>query len=255
MSDNKALSRPLFFKMLANRSKLAEKTVRRVYEEMFLLVAEELRMNGVFELPDICKITTKQQGGIDKKTFGEYMFVEAYEALKFKGRNRLLDYVNGRAVSKEAKKRRKSGRLSKSDIKLRNLTYEQRQQDFGTYLDRLEQETIDKGLKNPNRVSQEQLVRLIAKYTGMTKDSIRAMQESEANIIRYQLKNGKKIAYGNIGKFGLQYFAARKEHDGVRPYTGEEIFVEAKDAFYYPQFTFLPAFKQEIRELTEDNFV
>lgn len=256
MAKRTHLSKTLFFELWAKRSGLSVKTIKKVYEQMFLLMAEELKFNGEFELPDICRIETVSMGGKDRRMFDiGYVFVEAYEGIKFKVKDKLLDFVNGRAVSDTAKRRKKTNRLSTSDIKLKNLTYEQRKDDFESYLNSLEEEMANKGLKRTNRVNDEQLIRLIAKYTGMTIASVRTMKESESNVIKYQLKSGRKVGYGNIGKFGLELSPYVEEHDGKNPYTGEEVYVEAREPFYYPQMTFLPAFKQEVRELTEDNFV
>ena len=51
---------------LSNKAKLSEKTVRKVYDNLFLLISEELRFAGSVKLKRIGVFSVKQNGGRDK---------------------------------------------------------------------------------------------------------------------------------------------------------------------------------------------
>ena len=53
-------------KRLATRVKLSDKTVRKVYDNLFLLVSEELRFAGTVKLKRFGTFTLHQRGGRDK---------------------------------------------------------------------------------------------------------------------------------------------------------------------------------------------
>ena len=110
---------------LANRTKLSEKTVRKVYNALFELVAEELRFSDEVRLKRFGVFTTVQRGGKDRavpRPDGtiEIKYIEPYQKIKFKPAGEFINYANGRLVDKESKKRKRKGKLTKNETKLLN---------------------------------------------------------------------------------------------------------------------------------------
>lgn len=136
-----SLTKRQFFSILSNRTGLSEKTVRKVHEELFLLLVEELKFNGEVDIPRICKIRTKVNGGKDRKYFGKgYIFVEEYLGIRFKAKEDLLNFVNGRAIGHESKKFKKHGKKRRVDIQLENLSFEDRKKNLDKIIDNVMEE-------------------------------------------------------------------------------------------------------------------
>lgn len=130
---------------LSNKAKLSEKTVRKVYDNLFLLISEELRFAGSVKLKRIGVFSVKQNGGRDKivpKPDGsvESMFIEPYYTIKFKPAPEFINYVNGKLVHKDAKKRERKGTLTKSDKALLKYTTDDRERNLDIALEKLAEE-------------------------------------------------------------------------------------------------------------------
>ena len=138
-------------KRLATRVKLSDKTVRKVYDNLFLLVSEELRFAGTVKLKRFGTFTLHQRGGRDKnipRPDGSVnrVYVEPYYTIKFKPAGEFINYANGRMTDKESKKRMRNGTLTKSDKKLLNYNTDDRERNIEMAL-----EKIEKKIKNGKR--------------------------------------------------------------------------------------------------------
>lgn len=112
-----------FMKTLAKRSKVSEKTVRKVYDNLFELVAEELRFADEVRLKRFGVFTTVQRGGKDMMIprpdgTKESKYVEPYQKIKFKPAAEFTNFANGRLVDKESKKRERKGQLTANERRL-----------------------------------------------------------------------------------------------------------------------------------------
>ena len=110
---------------LANRTKLSEKTVRKVYNALFEIVAEELRFSDEVRLKRFGVFSTVQRGGRDRpvpRPDGtiEMRYIEPYQKIKFKPAGEFTNYANGKLVDKESKKRKRKGKLTKNETRLLN---------------------------------------------------------------------------------------------------------------------------------------
>lgn len=110
---------------LANRTKLSEKTVRKVYNALFEIVAEELRFSDEVRLKRFGVFSTVQRGGRDRpvpRPDGtiEMRYIEPYQKIRFKPAGEFTNYANGKLVDKESKKRKRKGKLTKNETRLLN---------------------------------------------------------------------------------------------------------------------------------------
>ena len=110
---------------LANRTKLSEKTVRKVYNALFEIVAEELRFSDEVRLKRFGVFSTVQRGGKDRpvpRPDGtiEMRYIEPYQKIRFKPAGEFTNYANGKLVDKESKKRKRKGKLTKNETRLLN---------------------------------------------------------------------------------------------------------------------------------------
>lgn len=110
-------------KTLAIRSKVSEKTVRKVYDSLFELVAEELRFADEVRLKRFGTFSTVQRGGkdmmvpqVDGTKVAKY--IEPYQKIRFKPAAEFTNFANGRLVDKESKKRERKGNLTKNERRL-----------------------------------------------------------------------------------------------------------------------------------------
>lgn len=132
-------------KRLSNKTKLSEKTVRKVYDNLFLLMSEELRFAGSVKLKRIGVFTVKQNGGRDRTVprpdgSVERVFIEPYYTVKFKPAAEFLNYVNGRLVNKDSKKRERQGALTKSEKALFKYTTQDKERNLDMALQKLAEE-------------------------------------------------------------------------------------------------------------------
>ena len=132
-------------KRLATKVKLSDKTVRKVYDNLFLLVSEELRFAGTVKLKRFGTFTLQQRGGRDKnvpRPDGSInrVYVEPYYTIKFKPAAEFTNYANGRMVDKESKKRMRNGTLTKSEKKLLKYNTDDRERNLEMALEKIAEE-------------------------------------------------------------------------------------------------------------------
>jgi nucleoid DNA-binding protein len=132
-------------KRLAVRAKLSDKTVRKVYDNLFLLASEELRFCGTVKLKRFGTFTLKQRGGRDKNVprpdgSVERVYIEPYYTIKFKPTAEFINYANGRMTEKESRKRMKNGTLTKSDKNLLNYNTDDRERNLEMALEKIAEE-------------------------------------------------------------------------------------------------------------------
>lgn len=139
------MGRPIRFtdlmRRLAEKSGLSEKTVRKVYNNLFLLVTEELRFADEVKLKRFGTFYTVDRGGKDKKVPRpdgtlELKYIEPYKQIKFKPVAEMMNYTNGKIVDKESKKRLRKGALTKSEQKLLKYKPEDKERAFEVELDK-----------------------------------------------------------------------------------------------------------------------
>lgn len=112
-------------KKLAQQSRVSEKTVRKVYDNLFELVSEELRFADEVRLKRFGVFYTVQRGGTDRmvpRPDGtlESRYIEPYQKVKFRPATEFTNFANGKLVDKESKKRLRKGRLTTNEKKLVN---------------------------------------------------------------------------------------------------------------------------------------
>lgn len=134
-----------FMKRLSNKTKLSEKTVRKVYDNLFLLMAEELRFAGSVKLRRIGTFTIKQNGGKDKNVPNpdgtvSRVYIEPYFTIRFKPTGEFINYVNGRLVNKDSKKRERKNALTKNEKALLRYKTGDRERDLEIALEKLAEE-------------------------------------------------------------------------------------------------------------------
>lgn len=135
---SKPITKRQFFEILASRSKLSEKTVRKLYDVMFKLIIEELKFNGEIDLPSICKIRAVNRKGKDMYVPNIGMtYVHERIGIQFKVKDALVDFVNGIGLSKSAKKTARKGKITKRDIEIRNLKFEDRKKNFNNIINQV----------------------------------------------------------------------------------------------------------------------
>lgn len=132
-------------KRLSNNTKLSEKTVRKVYDNLFLLMSEELRFAGRVKLKRIGVFTVRQNGGRDKTVprpdgSVERVFIEPYYTVKFKPAAEFLNYVNGKLVTKDSKKRERKGALTKNEKALFKYTPQDKERNLDMALEKFAEE-------------------------------------------------------------------------------------------------------------------
>lgn len=141
----KALGFTDFMKRLSTRSKLSEKSVRKVYDNLFLLLSEELRFCGEMRLKRFGTFTLEQRGGKDRnvpKPDGtlERLYIEPYYTIKFKPAPEFKNYVNGKIVDKSSKKRQRAGKLTKGERNLLKYKTDDKERNLAIALERLAEE-------------------------------------------------------------------------------------------------------------------
>ena len=137
-----------FIKKLAIRCRLKEKTVRKVYDNMFELIAEELRFADEIHLKRFGTFSTVQRGGKDKKVPQPdgsfmYMYIEPYQKIRFKPAAEFTNYANGKIVDKESKKRERKGMLTKNEKKLLRYKTDDRDRNLSIAIDKLLEDVKD----------------------------------------------------------------------------------------------------------------
>lgn len=133
---------------LANRTKLSEKTVRKVYNALFEIVAEELRFSDEVRLKRFGVFSTVQRGGRDRpvpRPDGtiEMRYIEPYQKIKFKPAGEFTNYANGKLVDKESKKRKRKGKLTKNETRLLNYKTDDKDKNLELAIEKIMEDNGD----------------------------------------------------------------------------------------------------------------
>lgn len=133
---------------LANRTKLSEKTVRKVYNALFEIVAEELRFSDEVRLKRFGVFSTVQRGGRDRpvpRPDGtiEMKFIEPYQKIRFKPAGEFTNYANGKLVDKESKKRKRKGKLTKNETRLLNYRTDDKDKNLELAIEKIMEDNGD----------------------------------------------------------------------------------------------------------------
>lgn len=133
---------------LANRTKLSEKTVRKVYNALFEIVAEELRFSDEVRLKRFGVFSTVQRGGRDRpvpRPDGtiEMRYIEPYQKIKFKPAGEFTNYANGKLVDKESKKRKRKGKLTKNETRLLNYRTDDKDKNLELAIEKIMEDNGD----------------------------------------------------------------------------------------------------------------
>lgn len=135
-NNQRALNKKDFFALLAQRSGLSEKSVRRLYDQMVKLVAEELKLNGVINLPDLCKIIAKEKKGRDVVLPDKRItYVDSRLSLRITPKDYLKDVVNDRVIGKNTTKMLRRGGTPKSLVTISEFKNKRSPKDFSTALE------------------------------------------------------------------------------------------------------------------------
>lgn len=123
-----------FIIRLCNKTKLSEKTIRKVYDNLFELVAEELRYADEVKLKRFGTFYTQQRGGRDAyvpQPDGTRIsrYIEPYQSVRFKPSAEFINYANGRLIDKESKKRQRRGQLTKNERKLISINEDKQEKN------------------------------------------------------------------------------------------------------------------------------
>lgn len=100
-------------------------------------------------------------------------------------------------------------------------------------------------------VNRDELVRLVAKYTGFTISDTREMVEAYTVIVERLLREGHSVRFGDLGRFKLKDMAAQSERKGYSPKVKGLVTISAKPAYKKPEFAFTQSFRKEIRAISE----
>jgi nucleoid DNA-binding protein len=134
-----------YIKKVANRSRLSEKSVRRVYDAMFEIVSEELRFTDEIRLKRFGTFYTVQKGGVDKRIpnpDGSYSvrYIEPYQGVRFKPSGEFKNYINGKLIDKESKRRERNNRLTKNEKKLLRYKTDDKDRNLMLAIEKLSKE-------------------------------------------------------------------------------------------------------------------
>lgn len=100
-------------------------------------------------------------------------------------------------------------------------------------------------------ITANEAISLTAKYTGYTQEVVKEILYGYAHIVSEVMKMGYGVKMPRIGRFCLTQRNEQAGRKFKQPSTGEVIDLPTRPAYKKPSFRFTPAFKQEIRELTE----
>jgi nucleoid DNA-binding protein len=140
----KSLKHSQFLQMWYNRcgfkNKFVENHMEEIYEGLLNTIREEVRLNGELKLKNLGKFYMISTGGFEKhggcvSKDGTY-FVEKHYLPKFTSSQNFKDYVNDAIVSKEGRRKKKTGKLTKLDEELLLREEEKRKTDVRRMLER-----------------------------------------------------------------------------------------------------------------------
>lgn len=115
-----------FLRLVAQKSKRSPDTVEKVLDALLDVIYEELRLHGRIRVKNLGLFETKKTGGYEKEfkmPNGNEInrWVDVREKITFKASDKMFDNINGRGLSHEYQKRKKSGKLTPQDLELEKL--------------------------------------------------------------------------------------------------------------------------------------
>lgn len=131
-----------YIKKVANRAKLSERSVRKVYDAMFEIVAEELRFADEIRLKRFGTFYTVQKGGTDKRIPNpdgswSVRYIEPYQNVRFKPSGEFKNYINGKLIDKESKRRERNNKLTRNEKKLLRYKTDDRDRNLAMAIEKL----------------------------------------------------------------------------------------------------------------------
>ena len=131
-----------YIKKVANRAKLSERSVRKVYDAMFEIVTEELRFADEIRLKRFGTFYTVQKGGTDKRIPNpdgswSVRYIEPYQNVRFKPSGEFKNYINGKLIDKESKRRERNNKLTRNEKKLVRYKTDDRDRNLAMAIEKL----------------------------------------------------------------------------------------------------------------------
>lgn len=131
-----------YIKKVANRAKLSERSVRKVYDAMFEIVTEELRFADEIRLKRFGMFYTVQKGGTDKRIPNpdgswSVRYIEPYQNVRFKPSGEFKNYINGKLIDKESKRRERNNKLTRNEKKLLRYKTDDRDRNLAMAIEKL----------------------------------------------------------------------------------------------------------------------
>lgn len=131
-----------YIKKVANRAKLSERSVRKVYDAMFEIVTEELRFADEIKLKRFGTFYTVQKGGTDKRIPNpdgswSVRYIEPYQNVRFKPSGEFKNYINGKLIDKESKRRERNNKLTRNEKKLLRYKTDDRDRNLAMAIEKL----------------------------------------------------------------------------------------------------------------------
>jgi nucleoid DNA-binding protein len=131
-----------YIKKVANRAKLSERSVRKVYDAMFEIVTEELRFADEIRLKRFGTFYTVQKGGTDKRIPNpdgswSVRYIEPYQNVRFKPSGEFKNYINGKLIDKESKRRERNNKLTRNEKKLLRYKTDDRDRNLAMAIEKL----------------------------------------------------------------------------------------------------------------------
>lgn len=131
-----------YIKKVANRTKLSERSVRKVYDAMFEIVTEELRFADEIRLKRFGTFYTVQKGGTDKRIPNpdgswSVRYIEPYQNVRFKPSGEFKNYINGKLIDKESKRRERNNKLTRNEKKLLRYKTDDRDRNLAMAIEKL----------------------------------------------------------------------------------------------------------------------
>lgn len=157
---SRGIGRNEFFETISRRSGVAESRVRKAYEEMLNLIAEELRFNGVIYCPDFCRIkATFIEGRMIHLFDYDEMFQESHYHVSMKANDVLKSMINLKLMGDMARAQRNNpSKKSRAVTALEDLSYEEKERERERVITQImdgtvNEDTVEKKAteKAPNR--------------------------------------------------------------------------------------------------------
>ena len=109
---------------------------------MFEIVTEELRFADEIRLKRFGTFYTVQKGGTDKRIPNpdgswSVRYIEPYQNVRFKPSGEFKNYINGRLIDKESKRRERNNKLTRNEKKLLRYKTDDRDRNLAMAIEKL----------------------------------------------------------------------------------------------------------------------